>query len=48
MSAYKRTGKVSGKSVSKSKAMSMCAAMSYSTARKSAGSKSLAGKLRKK
>jgi len=46
LSLWKKTGKVSGKTVGKDKAMSMCAAMSYSSAKKSATSKSLADKLR--
>ena len=47
MSAWKKNGKVSGKTVSKDKAMKMCAAMSYSSAKKSATGKSLAEKMRK-
>lgn len=46
MTAWKKDGKVGGKTVDKKKAMSMCAAMSYSSAKKTAGSKSLADKLR--
>jgi len=48
MSRWKETGKVSGKTVNKEKAQSMCAAMSYSSARKTATNKSLLDKLRKK
>jgi len=49
MSKYKATGKVSGNPVGSSKkARQICAAMAYSSARKSAGSKSLLDKLRKK
>jgi len=46
-SLWKKTGKVSGKTVGKDKAMSMCAAMSYKSAKKGAVGKSLADKLRK-
>ena len=48
MSRFKATGKVSGNTVSAEKARQMCAAMAYGSARKSAGSKSLLNKLRKK
>ena len=49
MDKYESTGKVSGEPVgSASKAREICAAMSYSSARKSATSKSLVDKLRKK
>jgi predicted transcriptional regulator len=48
ISVWKKTGKVSGKSVSKDKAMKMCAAMSYSSARKSATSSALVKRLRKR
>lgn len=47
MSLWKKNGKVSGKTVGKDKAMKMCAAMSYSSAKKSATGQSLAEKLRK-
>jgi len=46
MSAWEKDGKVNGKSVSKEKAMKMCADMSYSAARKEATGNSLAEKLR--
>jgi len=46
MSAWKKNGKVSGKTVDKKKAMAMCAAMSYKNAKKGAVGKSLADKLR--
>ena len=48
MHKWKQTGKVSGKTVGSDKARAMCAAMSYGSARKSATSKSLVNKLRKK
>jgi len=48
MSKFKSTGKVSGNTVSAEKARQMCAAMAYSSARKTATSKSLINKLRKK
>ena len=47
MSLWKKNGKVSGKTVSKDKAMKMCAAMSYKMAKKTVASESLADKLRK-
>lgn len=49
MSKYHDTGKVSGELVgSEGKARQICAAMAYSSARKTAGSASLISKLRKK
>ena len=49
MSRYHDTGKVSGNSVgSEKKARQICAAMAYGSARKTATSKSLVNKLRKK
>lgn len=49
MSKYHDTGKVSGNPVgSEKKARQICAAMSYHSARKTATSKSLISKLRKK
>ena len=49
MSNYKETGKVSGNSVGSSeKARKICAAMAYSSARKSAKGSSLIKHLRKK
>ena len=48
MSNYKSTGKVSGKTVSAKKARSMCAAMAYSSAKKTSTNKSLVDKLKGK
>lgn len=48
MSVYHDTGKVSGNPVaSEKKAMEICSAMSYDTARKSAGGSGLAKAIRK-
>ena len=49
MSVYKKTGKVSGNPVaSKEKASKICAAMAYSSAKKSSTQKSLLNKLKEK
>ena len=49
MSTWKRTGKVSGNTVSSvKKARSICAGMSYSSAKKTATNKSLLDKLKGK
>ena len=48
MSKWKDTGKVSGVSVGKAKAMKMCAGMSYESARGSAGSSALSKAIRER
>ena len=48
MSKWKDTGKVSGNPVGKAKAMSMCAAMSYDSARGSANSSALSKAIRER
>ena len=49
MSVYKKTGKVSGNPVaSAEKASKICAAMAYSSAKKSSTQKSLLNKLKEK
>ena len=49
LSIYKKTGKVSGNHVAnEAKARKMCAAMAYSSAKKSSAQKSLLEKLKEK